>query len=88
MFLIGALHIEMLSVYFKFVCTNLILFEWEIQFKIAVFSSISFHLAMSGMEVNKIIIVDAIIQIFGSIFTNLNWIASPFVGQVLIGQAI
>ena len=65
-----------------------ILFEWEIQFKVAVFSSISFHLTMSGMEVNKVIIVDAIVQIFGSIFTDLNWIASPFVGQILIGQAI
>ena len=88
LFIVGALYVEMLSVYFKFVCTNLILFEWEIQFKVAVFSSISFHLTMSGMEVNKVIIVDAIIQIFSSIFTDLNWIASPFVGQILIGQAI
>ena len=66
----------------------LIFFEWEIQFKVAVFSSISFHLTMGGMKVNKVIVVDAIVQIFGSIFTNLNWIASPFVGQILIGQAI
>ena len=67
---------------------QLILFEWEIQFKVAVFSSIGFHLTMSGMEVDKVIVMDAIVQIFGSIFTNLNWIASPFIGQILRSQAI
>ena len=67
---------------------QLILFEWEIQFKVAVFSCIGFDLTVSGMEVNKVIVMDAIIQIFGSIFTNLNWIGPPFVGQIFSGQAI